>query len=374
MLHAAGNVDQYNYQLSQLDEKERTAKKALEDARQAVEDSEDAYIGYISTIKNYEGLSASILSGDAEAINASMTAITNNLVTAENGTKRILEKQLENAKKTYNELQAAAKKGTVGVTNETLKNAKDMVNRSAAELKKFEEAHSKSYKNVVTEAASIQKPLGTLATGAATSFFSNLGSEENKRKTKEAAGGLVSSAVNEAATAQSKMQTEGSNAGGGFISGLASKIGEGIQAAANFVQNIINSARRTQDSNSPSKVWQDQVGKSAGEGYVSGLASMIKPAVATAKNLVDEAMGAAAAEQKKNGLSAALGTYGANISGSVANAAYGLNSGAMGGSGNVVSKGTTLTYNQTINSPKPLTRIEIYRQTKNLLALAKMGA
>lgn len=374
MLHAAGNVDQYNYQLSQLDEKERTAKKALEDARQAVEDSEDAYTGYINTISNYEGLSASILSGDAKAINDSMTAITNNLITAKNGTERTLKQQKENAEKTYKDIKAAADRGMAGVTSETVKKAREMYEKSDAELKKFEGVYSKSYKKVVMEAASIQEPLGTLATGAATSFFSNLGSEENKRKTKEAAGGLVSSAVNEAATAQSKMQTEGSNAGGGFISGLASKIGEGIQAAANFVQNIINSARRTQDSNSPSKVWRDQVGKSAGEGYVSGLASMIKPAVATAKSLVDEAMGAAAAEQKKNGLTAALGTYGANISGSVANAAHGLNSGAMGGSGGVVNRGTTLTYNQTINSPKPLTRIEIYRQTKNLLSLAKMGA
>ena len=378
MRNASGSVDQYQYQLSQLDNKEKIAKKAMEDARQAVEDSETAYVGYINTISNYEGLSASILSGDAKAIDDSMTAITNSLITAKNGTEATLKKQKENAEKTYNEIKQAAAKGTAGVTQETVRQAKEMLDKSTAELNKFEGVYKKSFRNVVTEAESIQKPLGTIATGAATSFYSSLGSADNQAKTKAASGSLVNAAVSEASTAQGKMKTEGGNAGGGFIAGLASKIGDGIQAAANFVTNIINSARATQKSASPSKVWRDEVGESAGEGYVVGLAKTIPAAVKTAKTLVSKAIDAAAGEAPKISAGRSFGSYGRNIAGNITNAVTGLNSGATGGfsgGSNVTNVGgANYTYNQTINSPTPLSRIEIYRQTKNLLTLAKMGA
>lgn len=49
-------------------------------------------------------------------------------------------------------------------------------------------------------------------------------------------------------------------------------------------------------------------------------------------------------------------------SGTVSDASY-------SGSNSSVNSGTNITYNQTINSPKPLNRLEIYRQTKNQLNL-----
>lgn len=52
---------------------------------------------------------------------------------------------------------------------------------------------------------------------------------------------------------------------------------------------------------------------------------------------------------------------------SAENSPNGLNTG--GGAG-----GKTYTFNQTINSPKPVSRYELYRQTKNLIKAAKVGA
>ena len=43
--------------------------------------------------------------------------------------------------------------------------------------------------------------------------------------------------------------------------------------------------------------------------------------------------------------------------------------GLLGGSGKVINN--NYTFNQTNNSPKPLSRLEIYRQTKNQLNFAK---
>jgi hypothetical protein len=44
------------------------------------------------------------------------------------------------------------------------------------------------------------------------------------------------------------------------------------------------------------------------------------------------------------------------------------------GQNGVVSSGNIITYNQTINAPRTPSRIELYRQTRNLLEYAKGGA
>lgn len=113
------------------------AKNAYEDAKKGLQDSESAYVGYVNTISNYEGLSAAIITGDADAISAAMLAIQNNLVTAENGTKESLERQLANAEQNYKDMKQAAAEGLAGVTQETVDQAAQMVERSKEELAKF---------------------------------------------------------------------------------------------------------------------------------------------------------------------------------------------------------------------------------------------
>lgn len=70
-----------------------------------------------------------------------------------------------------------------------------------------------------------------------------------------------------------------------------------------------------------------------------------------------------------NGLSEDVNNFRAAVSNSVnsINASSNANLSSGGVSGGV--GGTNITYNQTINSPKPLNRLEIYRQTKNQLNL-----
>lgn len=365
MLHYSGNLGQFYYQLGQLDKAEQVAKKALEDAKKAVEDSEGAYVGYISTIENYEGLSASIISGDAKSIESSMQNIQQNFVTAKTGTKRTLDEQLANAKKAYEDMKKAAAAGMAGVTKETVDNAADMVVKADRELKKFEKEHKDTMKAVVQNVRDTKDPFLKETKALGGYYGTGVMSEQNIQGAKAAAGKLVDTSVAETKRGEKEMEGTGKSAGGGWISGIMSMIGSGIQAVGNFIDTLVGAAKAKQQTNSPSKVWRDQVGESAGEGYIVGLNNMIKPAMQAARNLVSNSI-AAATKQTATGKMDFSG-FGQGLSRNVANAAGGISQGTA-------ATARTSTFTQVINSPKPLTRIEIYRQTKNLLNLARMGA
>ena len=363
-LHAAGDTSQYDYQLGVLAKKEQIAKEALEDARQAVEDSESAYVGYITTIENYEGLSSASISGDAAAIEAAMQNVQNSFINARNGTKKTLEKQLADAKKTYADLKKAAESGMSSVTKEALDNAADMVVKTGAELKKFEKEHKDTMNIVVQNVKDTKDPFLEETKALGGYYGTGIMSEQNIQGAKDAAGKLVDTSVNETKRGEGEMETTGKSAGSGWISGITSMIGSGIQAVGNFIDTLVGTAKAKQQTNSPSKVWRDQVGESAGEGYIVGLNNMIKPAMQAARNLVSDSI-AAATKQTATGRMDFSG-FGQGLTRSVASAAGGITQGTA-----AMTRASTFT--QVINSPKPLTRIEIYRQTKNLLNLARMG-
>lgn len=365
MLHASGNLDQYQYQLGQLDKKEQVAKKALEDAKKAVEDSEDAYVGYINTIENYEGLSASIISGDAKAIESSMQNIQENFVTAKTGTKRTLEEQLANAKKTYEDMKKAAASGMAGVTKEVVNNAADMVIKASRELEAFEERHRTTFQTTIADAVAAKDPTEKAGSSVGRAYWTSVASPENIGKTKAAGAELKDNAVS-GASDTSGMRKNGENAAGGFIAGIRSKIHEAVAAAAELSRQATAGGAAGQKSASPSKLWEDEVGEMAGEGYIAGLNNMIMPAMRAAKNLVTDAIDAAAKQTVRGG-GIDFSGFGQGLSRNVASAAGGISQGAA-------TMARTSTFTQVINSPKPLTRIEIYRQTKNLLNLARMGA
>ena len=377
MLHAAGNVDQYHYQLGLLVNKEKVAKKAVEDARKAVEDSEEAYTGYITTIKNYEGLSESIIGGEAKAIDSAMNDIQKSFISAETGNQKSLTRQYNNLVNEYKRMEKAARDGQAGVTQQAVDQQKIMVEKAKAELTKYQKSHKDAFNAVLTEAGKAKDEIASTALASGLAFGENLGSPQVLQKAKESSDALRKSAFSGLSNI-GEWVSNGINAAQGFINGLLSKAGDVWNEAKSFAQSGVAGGKAGQHSNSPSKDWEKEIGESAGEGGIIGLANMIRPAVKEAKDFVDSMIDAAAGEAGKFGAGRAFGGLGKNLAGSVANAAVGLNSGATWQNGGTSSTtnvgGANYTYNQTINSPKALTRIEIYRQTKNLLNLAKMGA
>lgn len=129
----------------------------------------------------------------------------------------------------------------------------------------------------------------------------------------------------------------------GYLNGINSLAGDIARAAAKVVDDAVASAKRAQNSHSPSKVMIDE-GENFTEGYAIGIAKKTRDAISNAKNLARSSINAVSGSPMVSGRSAVM---------------------ASGGGGAV----TNNYFNQTNNSPKTLSASDIYRQSKNLLNL-----
>lgn len=117
-----------------------------------------------------------------------------------------------------------------------------------------------------------------------------------------------------------------------------------------FFNDIVDRAMEILDEHSPSKVFE-LIGKYVPVGFVNGVVGQKKKTLNAVGTFMEDTVNVA-----RN----ALG----NIAGAIS-PQHALLAGA-GASGTVIQN---FSYNQTNNSPKSLSRLEIYRQSKNLLKL-----
>ena len=234
------------------------AKKSYEKAKKGVEDAESAYVGYNTTIQNYEGLSSAIISGDTTKINDALQNMQNNFITAENGTKDSLTRQVDNLTKQYEDMKTAIENGTPGVTQAQVDAAKEMVDKATAELDKLppeagETASTAGVNFALGLSSTMDQNKATAETismgvnlALATADTEKTGKDQgtnyktgvdSTKKDNESTAKGVSSAVNKAlGTADTK--TTGANQGGSFNAGLdgtkgaASKVGAVVSGAA----------------------------------------------------------------------------------------------------------------------------------------------
>ena len=142
-----------------------------------------------------------------------------------------------------------------------------------------------------------------------------------------------------------KMLKIGEDMINGLIDGIKNTIGsvgdaikEGLDAGISTVKGWLGIA-------SPSKLMRDEIGMMMGEGVGDGLLASTKGVIKDAQRFTQN--------------------ISAGLQGTVGN----LQSGTVLGSAGGYSKSVTNNFYQTINAPKQPSRIELYRQTKNLLAL-----
>lgn len=112
-------------------------QEKLDSMNATLADAEAAYTGYNTTIANYEGLSAAIISGDQEKIQEAVTNATYNFQTAETATRETLEKQVQSFQDKYDEMQRAIESGAPPIVQKQAEEMKNMVDRSKAELEKL---------------------------------------------------------------------------------------------------------------------------------------------------------------------------------------------------------------------------------------------
>lgn len=348
------------------------ARKSYNEAKQAVSDAEGAWIGYNSVIQNYEGLAAAIISGDSDKIQEAMRNMQNGFLTAETGNRESLERQVQNYKDNLAALEKAIEDGTPSVTQDMVDQAKSMVDAAEKELDKLPPEASKKGKK------------------ASEDFAEGVGSEE--KEAEDEGKKLAKAAVKGAGSENGEKggaKKSGENFGEGYANGMKSesiltKVGN---AAKGLAKRALAWLRREQQEGSPSKLTR-QSGVFFGEGYEQGILSMIAPIASAAGSMAKQAakalgshmgdqmraMGAENANSWMTGfnsadISSAIGNLKANMSGQNSS----LMTGSSGSVGTVTgSNQQIVTFNQTINSPKAVDRLTLYRETNSLLFSAKV--
>lgn len=406
-------ADQFYQANSDVINQQISLKSALDASNDGLGNAETAWMELNATIQNYEGLGAAIISGDVTAINTEMARLQNGFITAETGNRESLERQVKNYQKNLDDLKVAINQGTPSVTQEMVDQAQSMVDAANAELDKFPPEASatgiqggKDFADGVgSQAGNAQTAGNTIGTSA------NTGAQEGSapmKSTGETAGDDYASGVD---SKQSASKTAGTNlgneakagadsvdassSGSHFAEGFINGIGRWISTAWNkgweLAKAAWNGLVAGQQEGSPSKLTR-RSGVFFGKGYVNGIDSMIKPvttaAYAMAKAAVD-ALGTDVSDQMRligedggNSLIEGMNSVIPNVSGAIGNLKAGVASANAGMAneqianvGSFESGGDhvqNVTFNQYNNSPKALSRLDVYRETNSLLFSAKV--
>ena len=387
------------------------ANRGVYEARNAFREAEGTYTGYMATIKNYEGLSAAIIKGDADQISESLANMQNDFIDAETGTKESLERQAQAMAKNYEDMAEAVKKNAPGVTKEMVNQAKEMSKKATDELAKYNKKYAEKGKaNVNSYIQSFgEGKYGAQKAGEEVATSSNTGLDTGKAGAKtsgEGTGGAYASGVSSKASDSysagqgvasqasaglasggDKSYTSGQNFTQGYINGIASKLKEVFNVGYNTGKKATDGVKEGQKEGSPSKI-TFKSGVNFIKGYLNGMLSEDDELKKTVSNIVGSALTQLVDSEDAKKIKQSVDNFTKEISDSVSSQKIGASldfssdmATARGVSQTIVNdrvsqpaKDSVVYYNFTQNntSPKPLSRLDIYRQTKNQFSNAQM--
>lgn len=166
--------------------------------------------------------------------------------------------------------------------------------------------------------------------------------DDMMEKGREAISGLIDNVVEGAQSIPEQMGSIGRNIVDGVWQGIQNARDQFFANITGFFTGLVDGARDALDINSPSRVFAKEIGRWIPEGIAVGINANAKDALKSVKALSTDMVVSA-----RNSLSGTSGSL------------------SMASGGQIVNN-----FNQTIHSPKPLNRLEIYRQSKNLLGFA----
>lgn len=301
MANSFPDFEQYQIDLRSATEKVEALEKKQKDQKETLSECEDTYVGYISTIQNYEGIVGAITSGDAAQIEEALLLATNSFITAETGTKESLEKQVENLKSSYEEMKKAVEEGAPGITQESVDEMKNLVDKSEEELAKFKDKAKKQGEDGITEynhaimaqevntkavaEGVVEAARSTLASGNFTPAGAKGGDEYNsgirsKSGESRSAGSVLESSARSGASSMGATDL-GQSFGQGFINGIQSMVAGAARVAASMAANAAAAVQQNIDSHSPSKKTR-KFGQYFGQGFTIGVVDMTPKAVEAA--------------------------------------------------------------------------------------------
>lgn len=212
-------------------------------------------------------------------------------------------------------------------------------------------------KNFLDSVVSFFTQLPGRVSGFLSSVISNVASwaRDMASKGAEAARGLFNSVVDGLSSLPGEMLSIGSNIVSGIWEGISGAAGWLADKVRSFASGIIDGIKSTLGINSPSTVMRKKVAPWIPKGLGLGVEENAKYAVNAMKKLGKAML------PEENEIKGQLGSVTGRLKGSIRSAYERI--------APTVNRITN--FYQTNNSPKALSRLEIYRQTRNQLALAK---
>lgn len=139
MRDTSGDIDMVNEYARAMNEAQDDvdiATEKQEELKKALDEASSTYGEYITTIQNYEGTSAAVISGDVDEINESLLKLQYGFKDATTATKTELGLQVANYEKMLEDYKTAIANGTPGITQDTVDQMQTVVDAAKEELAK----------------------------------------------------------------------------------------------------------------------------------------------------------------------------------------------------------------------------------------------
>ncbi|MBQ7505309.1 MAG: hypothetical protein IJT79_08350 [Ruminococcus sp.] len=228
-------------------------------------------------ISSYTALSEAIISKNEKKIKEALNNLSNDFITAKNGTEVTLTQQVKTFRKSYTNLKQALADGAPGVTQEMVDGQKGMLDKAKTELNKWYEKNGYSFKSTGR----------SLGKSFSKSYVNGLTVSNNSLKNK-----VNSLANTTGVVGRSKVFYKGKWLGNqfilGYIEGLRVKQEQMIGPAESLVSLTEKAIAAAQQSNSPARRAMP-LGSYFTQGYFIGAEDeATKSAKQTGRKLVNE--------------------------------------------------------------------------------------
>lgn len=228
------------------------AKAELDAQNQTVEDARTVYEDWETTVKNYEGVSAAVISGDVDKINTALDQFQNDFKTTESATEATLKKQYEALNTEYANMEKAVKGGSKSITKADLE-----------EKKYWRDQALKQYNMARTEAA-------TKANETVDAYATKI--RGGRKKVENASDYVAGGVIDPLTGLKGKAKDYGDAVSAGLAEGIRRSQSLATYAAANVASAVEEKLRGALQINSPSKLTQ-YFGRMLDEGLAIGMES-----------------------------------------------------------------------------------------------------
>ena len=264
----AGDLQQAQFALNQAKKEAQEVyneeARAVYETKQAYNEAQDTYMGYMREIENYNGLQSALIEGDSQKISAALEKLSKDFKTAENSDTKSLEAQAKAYKDNYNQMLRAVEVNGAKISEKDLENAKKLAEQAEAEYKKAGEMAGEG----LTQGIKSKE-------GDASSAGASIGAKS--------VNGLQSELQEHS---PSRVTTvSGENFAQGFINGMSNKEGAVWAKATQIARLAIQALKQGQQEGSPSKLTY-QSGIYFVQGYINGIVSQTGSLNRTVKSMV----------------------------------------------------------------------------------------